>query len=106
VSKGLAVYAACAVLTILLSAPVAFFASMGRGYISPLGFVVFTLVLAQIVAATGYGEFFPWSVPALVSGIAGGESAGLGSISIVIVLLTSLLGVIGTVCWWIFADQN
>lgn len=105
-SEGLSVYTTCALLTILLSSPVAFFASVGKGYISPLGFVVFTLVLAQIVAATGYGEFFPWSVPALASGVAGEESEQVGSVSIMIVLMTSLLGVIGTVGWWIFADQK
>lgn len=106
VSFGLSVYVACAVLTILLSTPVAFIASVGRGYISPLGFVVFTLVLAQIVAATGYGQYFPWSVPALASGVAGEESAALGVISFIIVLMTSIAGLTSTAFWWKYADQN
>jgi ABC-2 type transport system permease protein len=33
-------------LTFLLCPPIALFASMGRGYLAPLGFVVFTLVIA------------------------------------------------------------
>ncbi|MCL6571898.1 MAG: ABC transporter permease [Bacillus sp. (in: Bacteria)] len=104
--RGLSIFFICTLLTILLSTPVALFASIGRGYLSPLGFVVFMLVLAQIIAATGYGQFFPWSIPALASGVAGSESATLKTISIVIVLLTSLVGLFGTTFWWKYADQN
>lgn len=104
--KGLTVYAACSLLTILLSTPVALFASIGRGYLSPFGFMIFTLVLAQIVAAAGYGHLFPWSVPALVSGIAGSDAAVLETASVIIVLITSLFGLIGTMLWWRYADQS
>lgn len=103
--QGLTVFLICSLLTILLSTPVAFFASFGRGYLSPLGFMVFVLVFAQIVATTGYGHLFPWSIPAIVSGIAGGLDIRLESTSIIIVLLTSIIGLIGTLLWWKFADQ-
>ena len=106
VMQGFSIFSICTLLTILLSTPVAIFASIGRGYLSPLGFVVFTLVLAQIVAATGYGQFFPWSIPALASGVAGSESSILESYSIIIVLLTSVVGLISTTFWWKYADQN
>jgi ABC-2 type transport system permease protein len=104
--QGFSVFFSCAMLTIVLSAPVALFASMGRGYLSPLGFVVFTLVLAQIVAATGYGEFFPWAVPALASGVSGSTQVAVETISIIIVFLTSIVGLAGTLLWWRYADQN
>lgn len=104
--KGTFVYVICSLLTISLSAPVALLASIGRGYLSPLGFMVFTIVLAQIIAATGYGEFFPWSVPALISGIAGNDYAAIRETSIFIVLLTSVLGLSGTMLWWRYADQR
>lgn len=103
--QGTLIFVVCSLLTILLSTPVAFFASIGHGYLSPLGFMVFTLVLAQIVAATGYGQYFPWSIPALASGISGGNVI-IEDISIVIVLLTSLFGLLGTMLWWRFADQS
>jgi ABC-2 type transport system permease protein len=90
----------------MLSTPVAIFASIGRGYLSPLGFVVFTLVLAQMVAATGYGQFFPWSIPAMASGVAGIESAVLENYSVVIVLITSIVGLFSTTFWWRYSDQN
>lgn len=104
--QGILNFIVCSLFTILLSTPVAFLASVGRGYLSPLGFMVFTIVLAQIIAATGYGHLFPWSIPALASGVAGSENAILESISIIIVLLTSAIGLIGTMLWWRYADQN
>lgn len=104
--KGLTVYGVCSLLTILLSTPVALFASIGRGYLSPFGFMIFTVVLAQIVAAAGYGHLFPWSVPALASGAAGKDAAVLGTAGVIIVLVTSLFGIAGTMLWWRYADQN
>jgi ABC-2 type transport system permease protein len=94
-----------AVLTILLCTPVAFFASYGRGYLPPLGFVVLTIIIAQIVATLGYGPYFPWSIPAMYSGAAGPESAQLGTISYLILFGTSISGLVATFGWWRFADQ-
>ena len=65
--NGFSVYIICTILTILLSTPVAFFASYGRGYLSPFSFMIFTIVIAQIVAAIGYGHLFPWSIPAIIN---------------------------------------
>jgi ABC-2 type transport system permease protein len=104
--QGTLIFIVCSILTILLSTPVAFLASVGRGYLSPLGFMVFTIVLAQIIAVAGYGQFFPWSIPALISGAAGSDSSMIEDISIIIVLLTSILGLVGTMLWWRYADQS
>lgn len=104
--RGTLVFIICSILTILLSTPVAFFASVGRGYLSPIGFMVFTLVLAQIIAVTGYGQFVPWSIPAIISGAAGNDNVIIESISIIIVLLTSVFGLVGTMFWWRYADQS
>jgi len=104
--QGTLVFIICSILTILLSTPVAFFASVGRGYLSPIGFMVFTLVLAQIIAVTGYGQFVPWSIPAMISGAAGNDNVIIESISIIIVLLTSIFGLVGTMFWWRYADQS
>ena len=69
-------------------------------------FIVISLILAQIVATTGYGEFFPWSIPAIIGiGIGNGEPMVSG-ISIAIVFLTSILGLVSTMLWWRYADQN
>lgn len=104
--QGGSVYLGCALMTILLATPVALFASIGRGYLSPLGFVIFTLMLAQIIAVTGYGHLFPWAIPALASGAAGSDAAAVEAVSVLIVLLTSLAGLYGTLYWWNHADQS
>lgn len=93
-------------LTILLMPVVALIASRGRGYLAPLGWLIFTLFTAQIVAATGWGEWFPWSVPALSSGVAGTGAADVGLLSRALVLVTGALGVAGTWLWWLRADHT
>jgi ABC-2 type transport system permease protein len=91
-------------LTMLVVMPLAGVASAGRGYLPPIGVLFLLVFLSQVIAALGLGAYFPWSVPALVSGAAGpGQEVGLGSYTLV--LLIGALGVIGTVAWWQGADQ-
>ena len=97
---------ATAAMTLLLMTPVAFIASMGRGYLPPLGWAVLTIFFSQIVAATGWGDWFPWSVPALFSGVVGPRSEQLGIHSYVLVLLAGILGLVATFWWWLNADQT
>jgi ABC-2 type transport system permease protein len=100
------IIAATACLTMALATPIAFFASAGRGYLPPMGVAIVAVILAQVSAAAGWGDYFPWSVPALYAGMAGPESAQLGMVSYVIVILASLAGMIGTFVWWEWADQT
>jgi ABC-2 type transport system permease protein len=104
--QGTITVAITACLTMALATPIAFFASAGRGYLPPMGAAILAVILAQIVAATGWGEYFPWSVPALYGGLAGPEYAQLGIVSYLIVILTGLMGMGGTFAWWEFADQT
>lgn len=97
---------ATAGMTLLLMTPVAFIASMGRGYLPPLGFAVLTIFLAQIIAATGWGDWFPWSVPALFSGAAGPRDELIGVHSYILVILAGILGLAATFYWWRNADQT
>jgi ABC-2 type transport system ATP-binding protein len=57
--------------------------------------------LAQIIAIAGWGEFFPWSIPALYS-----QGENLGNISYLIVIVTALAGMAATFIWWEMADQT
>lgn len=93
-------------LTLLLGTPIAFFAIWGKGYLLPLGFVAFTLVFAQIIAATGYGYYFPWSIPGLFSGAGGEYKEQLNKMSYAILVLTSITGYVITVMYWKYADQS
>jgi len=93
-------------LTILLLPWVAFVASAGHGYLPPFGWIVLTVILSQIAAITGWGDWFPWSIPALFSGAAGPRGNLLGWYSYVIVAITSILGLAATFYWWHSADQT
>jgi ABC-2 type transport system permease protein len=104
--QGTLTMALTAILTITLSPPIAFFASFGRGYLPPMGAAIFTVILAQIIAAAGWGEYFPWSIPALYAGMAGPDYAHFGLISYAIVIFTGLIGLGGTFIWWEWADQT
>ena len=93
-------------LTIALVTPIAFFASAGHGYLPPMGAAFFFAALAQVIAIVGYGEYFPWSIPALYSDISGNQATAIGGISFMIVILTGLAGITGTLLWWELADQT
>jgi ABC-2 type transport system permease protein len=104
--QGLMTMAITACLVIINVFPVAFFASVGRGYLLPMGIVILTLILANLVVITGWGSYFPWSVPALYTQAIGSSNSPIEPISYVIVFITGLAGVVGTCLWWQFADQN
>jgi len=104
--EGTAKIAVTSALTFALLSPIAFFASMGRGYLLPIGVTVLVVILAQIVAAAGWGQYFPWSIPALQAGLAGPQYTDLGAASYIILGLTSLAGVVATFLWWELADQR
>jgi ABC-2 type transport system permease protein len=89
-------------LAILVVFPIGFFASVGRGYLLPMGITLLALLLANLVVVTGWGEFFPWAVPMLF----GQGKTVLTPASYIIVILTGLAGVAATYVWWKFADQN
>jgi ABC-2 type transport system permease protein len=95
-----------AVLTIALLPFVALLASVGRGYLPPFGWAILTVALAQIAAITGWGDWFPWSVPALFSGAAGPRAELVGLHSYVIVILASLIGLAATFYWWRQSDHT
>jgi hypothetical protein len=99
--RAAATLAVCAGLTIALVTPIAFFAGAGHGYLAPIGFAMLALALAQVVAAAGRGEYFPWAVPGLYA-----QGASLGAVSYAVVLLTGVAGMAGTLLWWERADQT
>ena len=95
-----------AALTIMLLPFVALAASMGRGYLPAFGWTIFTVALAQIAVITGWGDWFPWAVPALFSGAAGPRAEQLELHSYVIILFASMVGLAATFYWWRNADQT
>lgn len=92
-------------LTLSVIMPIVFFANAGRGYLPAFGAAMLVVFLSQIIAAAGWGEYFPWSIPALYAGMAGPEYANLGIVSFVLVIVAGLIGIAATLAWWQFADQ-
>ncbi len=58
-------------LSIVLVTPLALVASVWRGYLPAVGLMLLVMVLAQVLGQIGAGPWFPWSVPALATGVAG-----------------------------------
>jgi ABC-2 type transport system permease protein len=95
-----------AAMTILLMTPIGLAASVGRGYLAGVGVLVTIVFLAQIIAAIGYGNYFPWSVPALFSGLAGPDQTPPGPLGYTLVALVGAAGIPATILWWRNADQD
>jgi len=98
--QGGALVAATACLVIVVVMPFALFASVGRGYLLPIGVAILVLVMANILGLAGWGEYFPWAVPGQLS------QGNLAPVSYAIAMLTGLAGMIGTYLWWKYADQS
>ncbi len=82
--------------------PLALVASIGRGYLLPIGTMLMAVMAANVLALAGWGEYFPWGVPGLY---AMGKTP-LTAASYLIVFLTGVAGIIATDFWWKHADQN
>jgi ABC-2 type transport system permease protein len=96
----LVVITACLAIVVVL--PFALFASAGRGYLLPIGLAVLTLMMTNLVAIVGYGEYFPWAVPGLFAQ----AKSPLAPVSYWIAILTGLAGMLATYLWWKYADQS
>jgi ABC-2 type transport system permease protein len=105
VGHGLLRLLLTAIMTITLVAPFALLASVARGYLAPVGAILLATFLGQIVAALGYGAYFPWAVPALYAGIAGVHTRP-GPVGYLLVTLVGLAAALGTGSWWQRADQT
>ena len=99
-------YLVSAPMVILISIPVTFIASVGRGYLAPLGFVIFTIALTQIFGVLDHMEFIPWGIPLLVLAADGFESAKLSAVSYIVYSGTVIAGLLATLAWWKYADQK
>ncbi|ASA21682.1 ABC transporter permease [Paenibacillus donghaensis] len=95
-----------AVFHLLSCAPIAFLASISRGYLVPIAFAFTTLMVALTVGPTSFGAYLPWSIPALHLKMSDSVVFPLDGISYVILLLIGCIGLISTLVWWRSADQK
>jgi ABC-2 type transport system permease protein len=89
-------------LAIVVVMPFALLASIGRGYLLPVGAAILTMIMGNVVAVAGWGEYFPWDVPGLYSQ----PKFILPAASYWVVILTGLAGIAATYLWWKVADQS
>ena len=93
-------------LNFMLMPFVALFASSGRGYLPPMSWAILTLGFADLISVMGWGEWFPWAIPLLVSGMVKAHAEAVGLHSYLVVVLTFFAGTAATVAWWRSADQT
>jgi ABC-2 type transport system permease protein len=91
-----------ALLFLVLQPVTALVASFGRGYLLPIGLALVTMIASQFIGATGWAAWFPWTV-AMFSGSPGAQ---VGGASVLLAVLTGIVGAAATVLWWERADQT
>jgi ABC-2 type transport system permease protein len=104
VSFGL--FMSAAFLNFLLMPCVAYIAGLGRGYLPPMAWIFFTLASAQLLQIMGWGDWYPWAVPALVAATAGPKGGSIGLYSVIMVWIACAAGLAATFVWWRKADQS
>lgn len=95
-----------AAVVYLLSPLVAWIATLGRGYLAPLGFALAMLVLAQVFGKTGWAPWFPWSIVASFVGSVGQPVATVTASSFVVVILAFFVGIGATVAQLRYSDNQ
>lgn len=84
-----------------VSSTSALLANITKGYLAPIGLIFVTIIVSNVVVQLGFGPYFPWTIPVLLA-----KGADIGFISIIILVLTAIIGFAGTVAWWRFAEHK
>ena len=105
------IYILTTCMTILVTTPVALVASMGKGYLAPLAYIIAAALLAQFinVGLPGLDPYVPWTIPVIFStagSVNGSTFPSLNILSYGILIGTSVFGIMGTLVWWNFTDQS
>lgn len=95
-----------AFVVFLLTPVVAWLATLGRGYLPPLGFAMLALVMGNVLGATGWGKWFPWSIAPLFAGVAGPRVEALAPGSLFVVAATFVVGLAATIAQVRSADST
>ncbi len=81
-------------------------AVLGRGYLAPLGFAIGTLALGDLFGHTGWAQWFPWSIMSLLAGTAGPRTSSLPPGSLLVLVLTCILGIAATAAQLRWGDNT
>ncbi len=90
-----------ALLMALLTTPLAWVASMRRGYLPAIGALLGLVVVTQIVTAAGAGGWFPYATPSLWLGMGGPDAASaITTTQLAATLPVAVAGAAATIWWW------
>ncbi|ADD43323.1 hypothetical protein Snas_3665 [Stackebrandtia nassauensis DSM 44728] len=90
-----------ALLTIILTAPLALASSLWRGYLAGIGILFGLLVVTQLATAAGLGGWFPYAAPGLWLGLGGTDAAAAITLPQLLLPLPIGLGAaVATLLWW------
>lgn len=105
-AEGLGRMAFTALLTVALTTTLGYAASVGRGYLPGVLAMVAMVFTAQIFAALGFGAWYPYSVPAIYSGMAGAEQPPPTPIGYAGVVAIAAVFPWLTLRWWQRTDHT
>ena len=100
-SEALPMFFITGLLYIIICPSGAFFASISKGILAPIGVLFLLAVAANVLGNSWVAVYFPWTIPNIFR-----ETGSLNPASIVILISTGIAGIIGTFAWWRFADQE
>lgn len=105
VSENARIFFKTAIYTILLSTIIGFVVSLSRGIIAAIGFVLLMVVMAQFIALSGLGPYFPWAIPGVFTVSNTAADMQLVPVSYLILFGSSLAGLLATYFYWERADH-
>lgn len=103
-SKFFGTYTMVTLLTIVLCTPVAFLASYSGGILLPVGFIILTVIMANFTGLIGPVPYFPWAILGLFC--IDPANTQIDRVSYIILFLTGMAGLTGTLACWQYADQK
>lgn len=94
-----------AALILSLQPLVAWVTALSGGYLAPFGYTIATLLIGNLMIHTGWARWCPWSIVALLGGIAGPHQEGVALGSCLVMAGTFAIGVAGTIMHQFMADN-
>jgi ABC-type transport system involved in multi-copper enzyme maturation permease subunit len=95
-----------AAIAYLLAPVSAWVATLGRGYLAPVGFALVMLLLGNLLSKTGWATWFPWSIAPTLVGSLGSPSERPAAGSLVVIAIVFVLGVAAAIAQLRYADNT
>lgn len=89
-----------------LCAPFGWAASVTRSQLGTVGVLIGLVMVTQVVVTLGGGQWFPYAIPSLASGMGGDDLAQVGPGSLALTALMGPLGVLAAAARWARLDRT